>query len=251
MLTSCEDVFVEQPWEVDVPDDLRDLNAAAIIELQNSLTDANSSFSFAVVGDPHFYYDDLDDVLDHINGDGTTRFTLVAGDLSDQALTQEFTWYARIATTYDKPVVSLIGNHDHLANGRLIYERMFGPRDQVFVAGGVRFVLFDNVELESEVPVDHDWLAAALAAPFAGQTVVFMHIQPTDLQLQGQPGAVLNSIMESHRPAAVFMGHLHGYSHDTFSGGTPWTTAPWPRSREYLRVTVDPDTVVHERITVP
>lgn len=250
-LISCEDVFIQHPWEVDVPADLRDLNAAAIIEVQGRTTEANGSFTFAVVGDPHHYYDDLDDVLERINAEGQALFTIVAGDLTDQALTQEFTWYARIATEHDGPVVSLIGNHDHLANGQLIYERMFGPRNQVFVAGGVRFVLFDNVELESEVPVDHAWLGQVLNMPFNGRTIVLMHIQPTDVQLVGEPLVALNAIMEEHRPDIVLMGHLHGYSQGVFPGGTPWVTAPWPRRKEYLRVSVSPDTILHEAIQVP
>jgi 3',5'-cyclic AMP phosphodiesterase CpdA len=236
---------------VDVPNDLRNLNASAIAGTQHALEGSNADFTFAVVGDPHFHYDDLDDVIDHINGDGLSRFILVAGDLTDQALTQEFTWYARIATDYARPVVSLIGNHDHLANGRLIYERMFGPRNQVFRAGGVRFVLFDNVEVESEVPVDHAWLDAVLAEPYDGPTIVFMHIQPTDVQLEGQPLATLNGIMQERRPDAVFMGHLHSSTQSVFPGGTPWVTAPWVHRKQYLRVTVRPDTIVHDVIDVP
>ncbi len=250
-LLGCEDVFIQHPWQVDVPADLRDLNAGAIHDVQQALAGAEGSFSFAVASDPHFYYDDLTDVMDHINGDGLSRFTVIAGDLTDQALTQEFTWYARVVTDYAKPVVSLIGNHDHLANGRLIYERMFGPRNQVFHAGGARFVLFDNVEVESEFPVDHDWLSAALAIPYDGPTIVFMHIQPTDVQLVGAPLQALDAIMDAHRPDAVFMGHLHSYAQGAFSGGTPWVTAPWPHRMKYLRVTVSPDTILHERIEVP
>jgi Icc protein len=249
VLVGCEDVFIQHPWEVEVPDDLRDLNTPAILDVQASL--ANDTFSFAVIGDPHFYYDDLDDAFDHINADGITQFTVVAGDLTDQALTQEFTWYARVTLDHFKPVVSLIGNHDHLANGRLIYERMFGPRNRVFHAGGVRFVLFDNVEIESDVPVDHAWLDAVLGEPFAGRTILFMHIYPSDVQLVGQPLEMLNGIMETHRPDAVIMGHLHGFAQGTFPGGTLWTTAPWPRRREYLRVDVRPDTILYERIHLP
>jgi predicted phosphodiesterase len=251
LLVGCEDVLIQHPWQVDVPNDLRNLNASAIAGTQHALEGSNADFTFAVVGDPHFHYDDLDDVIDHINGDGLSRFILVAGDLTDQALTQEFTWYARIATDYARPVVSLIGNHDHLANGRLIYERMFGPRNQVFRAGGVRFVLFDNVEVESEVPVDHAWLDAVLAEPYDGPTIVFMHIQPTDVQLEGQPLATLNGIMQERRPDAVFMGHLHSSTQSVFPGGTPWVTAPWVHRKQYLRVTVRPDTIVHDVIDVP
>jgi hypothetical protein len=250
-LSACEDVFVMNPWEVDVPEDLRDMNAAAISDLQADLGSQVGTFTFAVVSDPHFYYDDLNDVLQHINADGLSRFIVVAGDLTDQALTHEFTWYARMVVESSKPVISLIGNHDHLANGRFIYERMFGPRNHVFHAGGVRFMLFDNVEFESEVPVDHAWLRHALNEPFDGRTFVFMHLQPSDVQLEGPPLATLDAIMDQYRPAGVFMGNMHVYAQGLFSGGTTWTTAPWPPRREYLRVTIRPDTILHERVFLP
>lgn len=251
LLGGCDDVFVRHPWEVDIPDRFHDLNAAAIVRTQDALSEAEQSFSFALVGDPHFHYDDLDDVIEHVNSEGRAEFILVAGDLTDQALTHEFIWYAEIATAYALPVISLIGNHDHLANGRAIYEQMFGPRNQVFHAGGVRFVLFDNVEFESDIAVDHAWLDAALSPPHTGHSIVFTHIQPTDVQLEGAPGEALSTVVARHDPSVVFMGHLHSHVRNFFPNGTPWVTAPWPERRQYLLVQVQPDTVSHEVISLP
>ncbi len=251
LLAGCEDPFQYGPWEAEVEDDHRALNAAAINTIQQRLAADSLGYTFAVVGDPQGYYGDTHDVLDHAERRGDLAFAVVMGDLTDQGLTKEFTWYADLFVGRALPVVSLIGNHDHLGNGRSIYELMFGPRNAVFQAGGARFVLFDNVEYESEVPVDHAWLDAQLAEPFNGPTVVCMHIHPTDVQLQGAPLESLNAVMEARRPDAVFMGHGHGYDTGVFPGGTPWATVEWLRDREYLVVQVLPDTIIHQRVPVP
>ncbi len=244
---SCNDVFEFEPWDAEIPGDKRDLNARNIQTIRQAL---DSSYSFAITGDPHFYYDELQDVLDDIRSRGNASFIVVNGDLTDQGLTQEFNWYSDVMIDNEMPFISVVGNHDHLANGRQIYETMFGERNLVYVLGGTRFVQFDNVEFESEFSVDYDWLDNVLATPFDGQTIVLMHIQPTDVQLDGAPLARLNTIMNDRKPDVVFMGHLHSFGTDRFPGGTVWATAPWPRRLEYLEVTVTPDTVIHELIVL-
>jgi Icc-related predicted phosphoesterase len=236
---------------VEVPDDRRNINALAIADLQAILGDDSVSFDFAVIGDPQSYYDQFNDVLSTVASDPDLRFAVVVGDLTDQGLLHEFNWYTERVAAHPVPTVSIIGNHDHLGNGRHVFEHMFGPRNTVFTAGGVRFILFDNVEWESDIPVDHAWLHGTLERPFEGPTIVFMHIQPTDVQLQGAPSDAMDAVMQAHTPDAAFMGHLHGYAIGTYPGGTPWATAPWARERAYLHVSVRPDTVVHELVHLP
>lgn len=83
LLQACEDPFDYHPWEIDIPDDKTNLNAKHIIQLQNLIGTDTTSFNFAVVGDPHFYYDFTEDVLDHIVDDPSIRFVIVNGDLTD------------------------------------------------------------------------------------------------------------------------------------------------------------------------
>lgn len=246
----CADPFDLHPWEVDVPDGLEDLHRTAVPAIRQ-VVGSDSTFRFAVVGDPQLHYDELDDVLDAVRSRGDLRFAVVMGDLTDQGLTQEFMWYTDVAYDRSLPVISIIGNHDHLGSGRIIYERMFGPRDFTFTAGGVRFICFDNVEFENELPVRYDRLRAVLAAPFDGHTLAFMHIHPTDQQLVGDPLAEFQDILLAHPVSAAFMGHLHGYTTGVLPGGTPWTTASWVREDAYLEVEVRPDTIVHQLIRLP
>lgn len=162
----------------------------------------------------------------------------------------EFAMYTEAMSESTSPYISVIGNHDHLANGRQIYEEMFGSRNFVFHLGGIRFIIFDNTEVESDIEVDYPWLDTKLSESYDGQTLVFMHIQPTDGQMTGTPLEKLETIMASRRPNDVYMGHLHSYDSQIFPGGTRWTTAPWPRRMSYLKVFVTPDTTYHQLIEI-
>ncbi|HRW89870.1 MAG: metallophosphoesterase [Flavobacteriales bacterium] len=246
----CADPFDHHPWEVDVPEELEHLHATAIPAVRQAIG-SDSTFRFAVVGDPQLYYGELDEIMDAVEARDDLHFALVVGDLTDQGLAQEFQWYADVAYGRDLPVVSLIGNHDHLGSGRIIYQEMFGERNFSFMAGGARFICFDNVEFESDAPVRYDWLSAQLEQPFDGPTLLFMHIHPTDVQLVGAPLAQLQAILFAHPADAAFMGHLHGYAVSELPGGTPWATAPWVRADAYLEVEVRPDTVFHQLVHVP
>ena len=231
-----------------MPDDRTNLNAQFISEIQTVIGIDTTSYNFAVIADPHFYYDFTKDVLDRIKEDPTIRFVIVNGDLTDQAQMEEFQLYSEVMMESGLPFISVIGNHDHLANGRQTYQEMFGERNFAFTIGGVRYILFDNTEFESEITVDYPWLEAKLNEPFSGQTLVFMHIHPTDGQMTGQPLHTLETIMANNKPDDVYMGHLHKYDSRRFPDGTRWTTAPWPRRMGYLKVFVTPDTSFHQLI---
>ncbi|MCB0794227.1 MAG: metallophosphoesterase [Flavobacteriales bacterium] len=249
-MAGCSDPFDLHPWEVDVPAELKALHATTIPRIQGAV-DGLDTFRFAVVGDPQLYYEELDEILDAVEAKGDIRFVIVAGDLTDQGLAQEFIWYAEVAHGRSIPVLSIIGNHDHLGSGRVIFEHLFGPRDFTFQAGGVRFICFDNVEFENELPVQYDELERQLEVPFQGPTIFLAHIFPGDVQLNGPPGQRFEEIMLSHPVNAAFMGHLHGYAVGTLPGGTPWATAPWVRGDAFLEVSVRPDTVTHRLISLP
>lgn len=248
LFQACEDPFDYHPWEVDIPGDERDLNYQEISKIQQSIGLDTTTYNFAVFGDPHYYYTDTRNILEHIANDPSIRFVIVVGDITDQALMDEFVQYAEMMEESGIPHITLIGNHDHLANGRTIFEEMFGPRNMMFTVGGVRFVLFDNNEFESSVAVDYPWLYTSLSQAFDGQTIVFMHVPPVSDQLEGLPRQELENVMQATRPDDVYMGHIHRYRVGVFPDGTRWTTSAFPPRRSYLKVFVTPDTTYHQKV---
>ncbi len=252
-VTGCDEPYMEQPLAGDLDSTLTGINATQIATIQQRSGTGQARFSFAVTSDPHVHYTELRSTLDHITTDTAIHFILVCGDITDGGDLKEMKRYVEEMERPGIPFVTIMGNREHIGLGRITFEEMFGGRNSQFVAGGVRFVLFDNVVKESDLPVDFDWLRTTLAAPYEGPTIIAMHIQPTDGS-QLSPGHLeeLNNIMAEHRPDHVFMGHNHYYREGEFPDGTPYTTVSWPKVGEYVKVRVEDGDVTTELVrTVP
>ena len=66
----------------------------------------------------------------------------------------------------DKPYLPVIGNHDFIANGPLIFEKMYGPFDYSFKLGKFKFVAVNTNSIEfaydGSVP-NMNWLKSQLS----------------------------------------------------------------------------------------
>ncbi len=240
LVLGCDEPYVKQPLAKE-PDSLETgVNATQIARIQERIGVEKADFSFAITADTHQEYGDLQALLQHLRSDSSVSFILVCGDVTEKGDRNELKDYLRIMKEQPLPFVTAIGNREHRGTGRPTFEAMFGARNQQFVAGGVRFVLFDNVVTESEIPIEYDWLRTTLAAPHEGPTIVLMHVPPTDpSQLSPDHLHPLHEIIAGHKPAHVFMGHTHFHSAGEFPDGTPFTTAPWPKAGEWVKVEVE------------
>ena len=239
LVLGCDEPYVKQPLAKE-PDSLETgVNATQIARIQERIGVENADFSFAITADPHHEYGHLQALLEHLRSDSSIAFVLVCGDVTEKGDRNELKDYLQIMKDQPLPFVTAIGNREHRGTGRPTFEAMFGARNQQFVAGGVRFVLFDNVVTESEIPIEYDWLRTTLAAPHEGTTIILMHVPPTDpSQLSPDHLHPLHEIIAEHRPAHVFLGHTHEFSEGSFPDGTPYTTVPWPKSGAYVKVEV-------------
>ncbi len=223
------------------PDSLETgINATQIARIHEKIGVESRSFSFAVTSDPHSDHEELRSMLDHIRSDSTLAFILVCGDVTDKGDLKELQRYNTVMSAQELPYVTVIGNREHTGNGRPTFEGMFGGRNTQFVAGGVRYILFDDVVTESDLPIEFDWLRTTLAVPRDGPTIIATHVPPTDpSQLSPDHQGPLNKIFAEFKPEHIFMGHTHEYGEGAFPGGTPYTTVPWPKSGEYVKVSID------------
>ena len=248
----CDEPYVKQPLARE-PDSLETgVNATQIARIQQAVGVERRKFNFVITADTHLGYDHLRSLLDHLRSDTSIAFIIICGDVTEKGDQKELKEYLRIMKEQPLPFVTAIGNREHRGAGRPTFEAMFGARNQQFVAGGVRFILFDNVVTESEIPIEYDWLRTTLAVPHDGPTLVFMHVPPTDpSQLSPEHLHPLHEIIAEHKPAHVFMGHTHAYSEGEFPDGTPFTTVPWPESGEVVKVSIGNDevSIKVERIT--
>ena len=184
-------------------------------------------FSFAVAADPHLRQgaDKLDPVAEKIKALPPERrpaFLLICGDLGAEELPQA-------VKAFDIPVHVTPGNAESVED-RAFLRKAFaddfkGKDFYSFEHNGCRFislctaVVGDHVgHLSSEditPPTGQSaWFEKELAVP-AAHTFVFGHIPPHPkakdayMYLGQNDARFVNSMIQSHRPTALFFGHQH------------------------------------------
>jgi 3',5'-cyclic AMP phosphodiesterase CpdA len=215
----------------------RNLNLAAVANL--TARPAPEVLRFAVVGDVQGAFDDAADAVRALGGVEGLAFVIQVGDFTDLGLAQEYELMIEVFDGLEVPWLVVIGNHDQLGNGRVIYERAFGPRNLAFTWAGTRFVILDTNTVEygngSGVP-DLSWLGAALAEPDGhARTVVFAHIWPWSSQFDPALQERYLILLSEERTAAALYGHDHRYQ-AADAGGVHHVTAEHVSSRRFLLV---------------
>lgn len=192
------------PWISTPPD--TDLTAKNLAKLQ-SRVDQNP-LKVAVVGDPQVAIEHLDNLGEIFNQRSDIDFVLIAGDLTDRGLQREFQWLVDVLKKYNKPVLTVVGNHDLLSNGRRLYKQTFGPLNYSFIYKDVKFIMWDNNPYESNV--DFDWLEQQ--ANQHTSTVVVSHQPPFSGSLSASQEARWKKIRENTSVIASLHGHVHKHS---------------------------------------
>ena len=238
---SCKQVFEYSPNEVRLPAGYRNLNAAAIARIQ--ALPAKDTVSFILIGDSQRFYKELDDFVAHLNKTSGISFVTLAGDITDFGLQKEAIWVHDRLKRLQVPYVAVIGNHDMLANGRLLYREMYGPEDFSFNWAGIRFMGINTnsneVGYSGQIP-NLPWLEQQLtgAGENISHRVVISHMPPFDegfdrkleqgfaRLLARQPGVRLS---------------LHGHQHvssrrQPYADGVEYITTASMNKRSYFLV---------------
>ncbi|RZK37517.1 MAG: metallophosphoesterase, partial [Pedobacter sp.] len=145
---------------------------------------AGSTVKIAVSGDTQRYYKESEEFVKYINSREDIDFVILNGDISDFGLLLEFYGIYKIYDRLNVPFISIVGNHDLVANGSDIYKRMFGPLNFTFNYAGIKFVCHDTNGREynfNESIPNLNWLAENLKLDAGTDRIVaFSHVPPTD-----------------------------------------------------------------------
>src|SRR5690554_1333617 len=144
----------------------------------------DDTLRIVLMGDTQRFYDEVDAFVKSVNQQDGVDLVIHAGDISDFGLSQEFIWVNDIMSKLRAPYVTVIGNHDLLANGPKVYKKMFGPLNFSFNYAGVKFILFDSNSREHNfnglVP-DIPWIEEELADNTHYESAILVsHIPPYD-----------------------------------------------------------------------
>lgn len=230
IISACSDIFEYSPFDSDVSS--QDINSDHINRVTNG--PVMDTLKFAVFSDVHEDYDAMVDALNDINRKKEAAFVIVNGDVTNAGLSQEFEWYASTIPSSGIPVITVIGNHDCLANGLLIYKRMFGPYNRSFVTGDYKFILFNNIIWENNLTSpDYEWLREELAGE--RHNIIMSHMPPITSDIGALHRIVYNSIADSTNTMMAIHSSAHRYSEYDYYG-IPSLITTTVKDREYYLI---------------
>lgn len=245
VLHSCE-MIEYHPYDGRVTGET-DINNKNIARIEKACRN-KESIRFVVASDTQRWYDETEDFVNSVNSLSNIDFVIHGGDVSDFGLTREFLWQRDILNRLHVPYVVLLGNHDCLANGVEVFQRVFGDINFSFIAGRTKFVCLNTNALEFNysfsVP-DFEFIEKELVSSKDkyDKTVVAMHARPFSEQFNNNVANVFQRyIKEFPNLQFCLNGHDHRLTADNlFEDGIMYYGSPNIKKRTYLIFTLLPD----------
>lgn len=211
LFASCADLWEFSPNQKFDRNSPKEINKKSLKVLAESVPD--DTIVIAFVGDSQRFYDNLGDFVKKANSIKEIDFTLLAGDIADFGLLQEFEWVHEDLSKLHKPYLGIIGNHDVLANGESAFINMFGPLNESFVYDSVKFIFHNTNSREyngNSVP-DLEWLGNELKEdPNVRYFVTVSHVPPFHEDFNPELEATYSQLL---RETPGFLISLHGHVH--------------------------------------
>lgn len=181
---------------------------------------------FILSGDTQRGYGEARDFVKKANTLPGIDFAVIAGDISDFGLLQEMEWVAEIYNGLKVPYIGVIGNHDLTANGKDVFQKVFGELDYSFVYGGIKFICINTNSREfnfnGTVP-DIQWLNKEMKPqPGIHKMVVISHVSPLSADFDKK---LEQPFVEALASTGNCLASLHAHDH-TSGYFTPYETGP-------------------------
>jgi Icc protein len=215
-LTSCDqfEFSPNQSFDQSTPSNL---NAQNLARLRQNVEDDTVTVVFA--GDTQRWYDEQERFVKRVNSLENVDLVLLAGDISDFGILQEFKWVQKRLSALHAPYFGIIGNHDMVANGRQIFRQMFGPLNYSFVYQGIKFIAHNTNGLEApgeNIP-ELGWLARELHnTEGADYIVTVSHVPPFNATEFGTESVKPYTELLENTPNLLLSLHGHVHQHQDF-----------------------------------
>ncbi len=223
------------------------------LEFSTPDRDVDDSFSFALLSDIQDRIDDLDDIYRRMNSDGSLRFVVSTGDLTEMGGKSELERFRNRLSLLNVPYYTTAGNHDFFEGNYSYWRYLFGRASFMFRYKGAGFIFVDSSQATISKRV-YSWLESWLAACINDELFFITHYPAVD------PAGSRNGGFSSRNEAymllamllkgdvdAILNGHIHSYYHfesagiDTYisGGGGAYPELYDGVERHYLRITVN------------
>lgn len=223
LLPACKDLFQYSPYQANM--EQSNLLQAQKEALAKTSTASFTPFSFAIFSDTHDEYHLFSEAIEQTNRDSDVQFVVHAGDLTNFGLLKEYNWAMDTLSSSRAPYLTVIGNHDALGNGKVIYRRMLGEYNYSVVYRNVKLIFLNNNDWEFDnLAPDNDWLAQELSDSSLYQHVIVVcHIYPFYDRFTTEEQSAFRRLVKDNFVSLVVSGHGHNYSYTTeilSNGGT-------------------------------
>ncbi|WP_229214218.1 metallophosphoesterase family protein [Dyadobacter flavalbus] len=216
---SCNGIFQYNPNQVIFRDNEKNLTVKNIERIRS--VPPEDTVRFILMGDTQRWYDEAELFVKSANSQKDISFVLHAGDISDFGLSQEFKWVNEIMSGLKYPYLTVIGNHDIVANGSASYRKMYGALNYSFEHGNNKFIFINTNSREyafdGTIP-DLNWLRAELRNnPENKNAIVIAHVPPFDGDFD-RDLEVPYSQMLADDPNVKFSlyGHQHSFRNEEY-----------------------------------
>lgn len=226
-------------------------------ELIGQICAEKPTYKFAFISDTQRWFDETEDIISDINKRTDIDFVIHGGDLTDFGLTKEFLWMRDLLNRLNPPYITLLGNHDCLANGEEIFTKVFGESNFSFIVGDVKFVCLNTNALEYDYsrPVpDFQFIENQFYEDQDKfkRTIFAMHVRPYSEQFNNNVAKVFQKAIKEF-PNLMFCinGHDHNLNiNDVFDDGVIYYGVPSAKRKEYLIFTITPTDYSYEVIKI-
>ncbi|RZK82586.1 MAG: metallophosphoesterase [Pedobacter sp.] len=252
ILSSCNSLEFspDQTFNKNSP---RDLNAQNVARIQSTAA-KDDTLRFIVTGDTQRSHDEVKTMISKINSLEAIEFVAIAGDLSEFGVLKEMEWIADSFKKLTVPYVAIVGNHDLVAKGNEVFERMYGPLNYSFTYRGIKFVCHDTnsreYHFDGSTP-NISWLRQELQQQ-ANVTgfVTISHVPPNSLDFEQKLIVPYSSLFGTTQGfLASFHGHTHTYSQFGYEGSrVPYIITASNANKEFLLVKIINNKLSYERI---
>lgn len=242
----CE-VFDFSPDEVILHHSERNLNQKNAEKIASLNIQPTDTLRFALIADTQRFYDETEDFVTAVNERTKQKgkrihFTLLAGDITDFGLLDEYRWIHNILKKLDMPYMTVIGNHDCVGNGKKVYSAMYGPYDHTLQVARNRFVFLNTNYLEFDAKTPHlDFLENSLKTDSANYDNAFViaHIGPFDNDANKAKEMAYAKLIADYKVRYSIHGHRHDHKFERpYDDQKGYLTVGSTNYRSYVVVTV-------------
>ena len=243
LFSGCE-LLEFSPSDFRGPESQTNLTQKNLDRLAEHPLPAGDTLRFVFTGDSQRFYDQAESLVESVNQQPGLSLMVVAGDISDFGLAREMRWVDKRLRKLNIPYLTVIGNHDHVGNGRAAYQHIFGPLNYSFVYGDTKFIMVDTNSREynfnGRIP-DMPWVQQQVSdLQGAKRQVVVSHVPPQDLDFdQSIMPDYTRTLAEAPKLAFELNGHRHDFSiGEPFGDGVTYINSYAFEENQYVILTL-------------